>query len=555
MPVFCLHLGAEKNTGKRNGRFIFTKQHSEFYQHKILPMNCRKNSTLSLLFVLLLSIQVNSQSSIALPRSTPEAESVSSRGIIDFLNAIAKSNHEFHSFMFLRHGKVIAEGWWNPYRPDLLHTMYSCSKSFTSTAVGFAVSEKKITVNDKVVSFFPDQLPDTVSEFLAALTIKDLLSMSVGQQPDPTFSVASGNDNWVKGFLALKIDNQPGSKFLYNSLATYMLSAIVQKVTGQKVIDYLTPRLFQPLGISGIDWETDPMGINSGGWGLRLKTEDMARFGQLYLQKGNWNGKQLLPAAWIEEATSFKIDQAPGVEQSKKDSSDWMQGYCYQFWRSRHNSYRGDGAFGQYILVFPEQDAVIAITAETANMQTELNLVWDYLLPAMKNEKLAPDKSALAALKKRLSLLALPVPVKSDSAFAVPSIAGKVYTIEPNDMHIEKVSFTEKNKTYSLLLKTDTASYKLSFGPGKWVYGETKKRGPSLVGLLRNHFAGLPPSKIAGSYSWKNNNTLKLVLRYIDSPHTETMTYHFDKNTITVDYRNSFEPQDKMGVLKGRKSN
>lgn len=504
------------------------------------------------LLILLLSLQVNSQSSFKLPRSVPEAEGVSSKGINDFLDAIAKSNHEFHSFMFLRHGKVIAEGWWNPYRPDLFHTMYSCSKSFTSTAIGFAVSEKKITVNDKVISFFPDQLPDTVTEFLSEMKIKDLLSMSVGQQPDPTGKVGTSSDNWVKSFLALPIDNKPGSKFLYNSLATYMLSAIVQKVTGQKVIDYLTPRLFQPLGITGVDWETDPMGINSGGWGLRLKTEDMARFGQLYLQKGNWQGKQILPAAWVDEATSFKIDQVPGVEQSKKDSSDWMQGYCYQFWRSRHNSYRGDGAFGQYILVFPEQDAVIAITSETANMQTELNLVWEYLLPAMKGEKLAPNKQAAASLKKRLSMLALPVPVKSDSAFAVPSIAGKTYTIESNDKHIEKVSFSEKNKTYTLLLKADTASYTLNFGPGKWSYGETSKPGPSLVGAIRNHFAGLPPSKIAGSYSWRNNNTLDLVLRYIDSPHTETMTYHFENNTITVDYRNSYEAQAKKDVLRGK---
>lgn len=149
-------------------------------------------------------------------------------------------------------------------------------------------------------------------------------------------------------------------------------------------------------------------------------------------------------------------------------------------------------------------------------------------------------------------MLALPVPVKSDSAFAVPSIAGKTYTIEPNDKHIEKVSFSEKNRTYTLLLKADTASYTLNFGPGKWVYGETNKPGPSLVGLLRNHFAGLPPSKIAGSYSWRNNNTLDLVLRYIDSPHTETMTYHFENSTITVDYRNSYEPQAKKDVLKGK---
>ena len=188
----------------------------------------------------------------------------------------------------------------------------------------------------------------------------------------------------MKKFLSIPIINEPGSKFLYNSLATYMLSAIVQKVTGEKVVDYLTPRLFEPLGIQGMDWEVDPMGINTGGWGLRVKTEDLAKFGQLYLQKGMWNGKQIIPADWIEEATTAKIMQDPDAPQSRKDSSDWLQGYCYQFWRCRNNAYRGDGAYGQFIIVMPEKDAVVAITAETSDMQDEINLVWKFLLPAFE---------------------------------------------------------------------------------------------------------------------------------------------------------------------------
>ena len=286
-----------------------------------------------LLFLLLQCEVGNAQSKLALPRSTPEAEGVSSQGILDFLDAAGKSQHEFHSFMLLRHGKVIAEGWWNPYSRDLEETMYSVSKSFTSTAVGFAVSEHLLSVHDTVISFFPKNLPDTVSPALATLTVKDLISMSVGQAPDPTFVITPADTDWVRAFLALPIVYKPGTKFLYNSLATYMLSAIVQKVTGQKVIDYLRPRLFAPLGITGMDWEVDGQGRNTGGWGLRIKTEDMAKFGQLYLQKGKWRGKQILPRTWVEEATAFKIDQAPDSLQSTKDSSDWMQGYCYQFWR------------------------------------------------------------------------------------------------------------------------------------------------------------------------------------------------------------------------------
>src|SRR4051812_30813751 len=299
-----------------------------------------------LLFGLTLQLQTNGQKSTSLPRSKPEAEGVSSRGIIQFIDAISKSNHEFHSFMVLRHGKVIAEGWWNPYQGNLKHTMYSVSKSFTATAIGFAVSEKRISVDDRVISFFPADVPDTAGAFLSQLRIKDLLSMSVGQQPDPTGDIGSKNDNWVNAFFRTPILYAPGSKFLYNSAATYVLSAIVQKVTGQRVLDYLQPRLFAPLGISGIDWEVSPQKINSGGWGLRLKTEDMAKFGQLFLQKGIWNGKQILPQAWVEQASTMKIEQDPSASQARKDSSDWLQGYCYQMWRSRNNAYRADGAFG-----------------------------------------------------------------------------------------------------------------------------------------------------------------------------------------------------------------
>src|SRR5690606_15944536 len=184
---------------------------------------------------------------------------------------------------------------------------------------GFAVAEGLLSVENKVIEFFPDELPDTVSDHLKQLSIKNLLTMSVGQDPDPTHNIASGSDNWVRAFLAREIVKQPGTTFLYNSMATYMLSAIVQKVTGQKVIDYLKPRLFDPLGITDIDSEVDPRGISTGGWGMRVRTEDMAKLGQLYLQKGSWNGRQILPAAWVKEATTRQILQSPDVPDSVRE--------------------------------------------------------------------------------------------------------------------------------------------------------------------------------------------------------------------------------------------
>ncbi len=508
----------------------------------------------SLLF-LLFTVSLSAQTISSLQRSVPEAEGVSSEGILSFLDAAGKSKHELHSFMFLRHSKVIAEGWWNPYSRNLKHTMYSLSKSFTSTAVGFAVSEKRLTVNNKVISFFPDHLPDTISPYLRELTVKHLLTMSVGQDPDPTGTLVSRDSNWIKAFLALPIINKPGSGFLYNSLATYMLSAIVQKVTGQKVIDYLTPRLFKPLGIQGMDWETDPMGINTGGWGLRIKTEDMAKLGQLYLQKGNWNGKQLLPKEWAEEATSIRILQSPKVSQSKRDSSDWLQGYCYQFWRSRHNSFRGDGAFGQYILIMPEQDAVIAITAETPDMQDELNLVWKYLLPAFNKDRLAPNKKMAASLERKLSSLALPLPEKNTTSPAAPSISGKTFTIEENENDIKSLSVRFTNNVCYLTLAADTATYKIGFSSAKWQTGETTKAGPYLLSKAKSRSAGLPPFKVSGHYTWKDKNTIELTLRYIESPHTEKIICHFNNNKILVDFENSINQSNKEASLKGELSN
>ncbi len=491
--------------------------------------------------LLLLVVSTSLFAQTSLPRSTPEAEGVSSQHILDFLDAAAASKHEFHSLMILRHGKVVAEGWWNPYRQDLKHTMYSVSKSFAATAIGFAVSENKLSVEDKVISFFPDETPSTIDPNLAALRVKHLLSMSVGQQPDPTGPVVI-SDNWARTFLSTPIVHEPGSKFLYNSAASYMLSAIVQKVTGQKTADYLKSKLFQPLGIEGIDWEVGPQDVSVGGWGLRLKTEDMAKFGQLFLQKGNWKGKQILPAAWIDEATTMKVMQNPDAPQAVKDSSDWLQGYCYQMWRSRNNSYRGDGAFGQYILVLPEKDAVIIITSETANMQTEFNLVWKHLLPAFQDKKLPANTKASKQLKTRLASLALPIAANKGNAAIEAKVSGKSFAIISPDRRLESFNLEFKNNICRLTLNTDSVAHTIDFGSGKWVQGETTKFGPYLVAGARTNRVGLPPFKTEASYHWVDDKTVQLTLRYIESPHTETIRCMFDESTAAMVFENSFNP-------------
>jgi CubicO group peptidase (beta-lactamase class C family) len=509
-----------------------------------------KKAIIALLTILVFTFQLYAQEPVSLPRSNPEAEGVTSSGIINFLDAVAKSKHEFHSFMMLRHGKVIAEGWWDPYRPDLKHTLYSTSKSFTATAVGFAVAEKKLTVNDKVITFFPDDLPQTIYPYLSELRIKHLLSMSVGHQTDPTGEVASKNENWVRAFLATPIVHEPGTKFLYNSVATYMLSAIVQKVTGERTVDYLKPRLFDPLGIRGMDWETDPRGINTGGWGLRLKTEDIAKFGQLFLQKGVWQGKQILPTAWIEEATTIKIEQDPDAPQAKKEASDWLQGYCYQMWRSRHNSYRADGAYGQFIIIMPDQDAVVAITCETSDMQSELNLVWEYILPSIRSETLPADPDMLYRLKEKLASLALPL-VKGGTSPLEAKISGKTYEIVSDQEGLNEIEFKFKNNICYLTLKAGSNTHQFSFGAGKLEKGDTARYGPYLVSSFKGNRVGLPPFKVAGSYAWKDETILELILRYIESPHSEKIICRFDEDQVSVEFESSFNRSGTKNTFNG----
>ena len=506
-------------------------------------------SIAAMLFLALLSgCQNDTPATTSLPRSTPEAEGVSSEGLITFLDSAAVSRHEFHSIMIVRHGKVIAEGWWDPYRPDLRHTLYSTSKSFTSTAIGFAVTEKRLTVNDKVISFFPDQLPDTVSPLLADMTVRDLLTMTAGQAPDPSNVISSSAGDWVPAFFEIPVLKDPGSEFLYNSMATFMLSAIIQKVTGEKLIDYLQPRLFEPLGIEGIDWEVSPEGINTGGWGLLIKTEDMAKFGQLYLQKGSWNGRQIIPAGWIEEATSFKIDQAPDAPSEVKEKSDWMQGYCYQFWRSRNNAYRADGAFGQYIIVMPEKDAVVAITSESPDMQDVLNMVWKYILPAMHDGELPENMETAGILKERLESLALPLPSKEPNPPLAELISGKTFTLEENGLKLKAITVGFTEEACDLTVATDDQAYTVPFGNGERIETTTGLGGP---GILRRPGA-VTSNKVSGSYEWSGDSTLVLTLRYIESPHHMKITSIFTGDNVEIRIRLSTPPGYDIPPVRGK---
>ncbi|QCR23912.1 serine hydrolase [Pontibacter sp. SGAir0037] len=489
-----------------------------------------------------------------LPRSTPELQGISSEATLRFVEAVEKEQLGLHSLMVVRHGQVVAEGWWAPYAPELKHTLFSLSKSFTSTAIGFAVAEGKLKVTDKVVSFFPEDKPAEVSPNLAAMRIKDLLTMTTGHETDtlrPLLQETSGG--WARKFLSLPVEWEPGTHFVYNTGATYMLSAILQKVTGQTVLAYLTPRLFQPLGMEGADWENDPDGINTGGYGLRVRTEDIAKFGQLYLQKGKWNGKQVLPAAWVEEATAYQVPNAP----STTPAHDWNQGYGYQFWRSRHNSYRGDGAMGQYCLVLPEKDAVIAITSETHDMQAILNQVWDILLPGLKPAALPQNATAQKALKQKLATLTLLPPKTSISSPIASKVSGKTYKVQENPLYIDTVSFIFNKDKATVKFKDGEAVHQIVCGLNEWVKGETQLPGspPSFVPMQRK--LPMPKEKVAAFGTWTSPDTFVMTWSFNQTPHTDTVTCHFEDKAVRLVFTDSIarkapERKSERPVLVGQ---
>ena len=313
--------------------------------------------------------------------NSPEEAGVSSAGLLRFLDEWEKVRKtiQFHSLILLRHGKIVWKMNVAPYTDRNPHTLYSLSKSFTSAAAGFAVSEGLLRWEDSVTEILPEEVPEGREGILRPITLEALLCMGSGldkasdsPSPDPTVS-------WARHVLSHKVLYPVMTHFSYNSFGTYLVSCMIQKVTGQTVRDYLVPRLFGPLGIETPEWDTSPEGVSCGGFGLHLKTEEIARFGQCLLLHGKWQGKQVLPEGWVELATREHIANYEGTPQ---EGNEWGQGYGYQFWRCIGGRYRGDGAMGQACFVDERQGMVAAVTCGTNNLKDEFGLIREYLFSA-----------------------------------------------------------------------------------------------------------------------------------------------------------------------------
>lgn len=445
-----------------------------------------------------------------LPRLAPESTGFSEFQTHAFLKEIELRKLELHSLIVVRQGGVVAEGWWHPYRENDPHLLYSLSKSFTSTAVGLAIHEGRFGIEDKVVSFFPDDVPSDPSKNLLDLNVKHLLSMSAGRETEnPRELFNSSDGNWVRAFLATEFVHAPGTRFFYDSSATYMLAAILDRVTGQTLLEYLTPRLLEPLGILEATWERCPRGVNVGGWGMSLMTESIAKFGLLLLHRGEWAGRQLVPGSWIDEATSAQISNGTDPD------SDWAQGYGYQFWRSRFGAFRGDGAFGQYCIVHPGEQMVVAITSSVTDMQAVLNAVWANLLVNLPAES-------------RTKPLVLPGPV---GKFQSPRMQLSSPVRFTTDRGL--LAFEVQDDRVVLTISESERESVITAGYGHWTT------------FVDNNFY-FEPLELAGSAAWSSDDELRMVCKHLKSPTTFSLACRFEGDSVTV----RLDTQNILGRIK-----
>ena len=479
------------------------------------------------------------------PRASAESQGIPSKAILAFVEEAESTIDALHGVMIVRRGQVVAEGWWAPYAAAEPHMMFSLSKSFTSTAVGMAVAEGRLTIDDPVLGFFPDLGPAEPSANLEAMRVRDLLTMSTGHHVEDIQGFPySSDENLVATFLSLPVAHKPGTHFVYNTPASYVLSAIVQKVSGETVLDYLRPRLFAPLGITDPQWEASRQGVSMGGFGLKMRTEDIARFGQLYLQKGAWQGRSLLPATWVELATARQ------VSNGSSPSSDWEQGYGFQFWRSRHGFYRGDGAHGQFCLVLPQHDVVIAITAGTRDMASVMNLVWTRLVPAFSPTALPPDEKAAAALFAKLKALRLP-PVESTTQTAASAKGGR-YAFPANRASLESVVFEKVDGgAQSIVLTVAGTEQRLTAEPGQWrtaTWTRTPRANVAPPAAVNQERA----EPIAVSGGWTSDGYTLKVVRY-QTPFVVTYRLKLARDTVAAEVEQNVGPADqRLITVTGR---
>lgn len=479
-----------------------------------------------------------------LPRATPESQGVPSAALETFYRSVAADDiAQAHTVLVLRHGKIIGEGVWAPYEKGLTHELYSLSKSVTSTAIGMLVDEGRLDLDERLISIFPDNAPQNPLHPVCKMTVRHLLTMSTGSEFNEVGS-ALGAD-WEKEFMNAGVKFEPGTNFDYNSMNTYMLSAIVRKRTGQSLSEYLHPRLFAPLGIKNAPWAACPKGTEKGGWGLSLTCENVAKIGQLYLNGGVWNVNgvetRLLSESWVQEATRVEIETPNG---------ELTYGYGYQIWRTPHpGGYMFNGMFGQYMIALPDRDAIVAVLSGTPLLFAHGNMMAhvDRLLDTFSDEPLPEDaaaQSSLCALTAGLSCAGrAPLSMNLAEMPAEELIArldGKVYTFSENILGLYPMMLQCVRNNFStgvqhVVFKRAGSRMTVEFDEGKTANTLTLDPGGYARGVIsmRGEVQQIASSMQTGKND-RGEPVLRVCIHFLETPYTRLLTFTFTDDTVSL---------------------
>jgi len=407
-----------------------------------------------------------------LPTVTPGEAGIGSDAILAYLDALEQSGLCLHSFQIIKDGALVSEGYWKPFTANRLHRLYSCSKSYVSVAIGFLESEGKLKLTDHIIDYFPDKLPEGgVHPFIAQTTIEDMLRMATPHAK--TTYKQFQMDDWVKTFFLCEPSHLPGTVFSYDTSSSYTLSALVQRLSGVSLMEYLRPRVFDKIGISTEAYAlTCPMGVVHGGSGIMMTPRDFAKFALTCMQEGVYQGEQVIPKAYIKKATSKQIDNR--TAGSRPDS---IQGYGYQFWMLRNGAFGLLGMGGQIAVCLPKEGLLVVTTADVQSQphgeQAIFNAVWDTLYPRVTNPSpLDPEKEKqnFASLQQRTASLAME-PVRGSILLpaSAAKINGKTFRMEKNSMGITSMRFDFNGSNVKMTYSNQEGGHSLSFGLGQWV--------------------------------------------------------------------------------------
>lgn len=450
---------------------------------------------------------------------------LTSQAIAHLLDEIEQAQLNINSMVLLQDGAVAAQFWRKPYREGIPQLLFSLSKSFTSIAAGIASDNGYFDLQDKVISFFPDKLPKSVSANLAQMSIHHLLSMNTGHHDNIYGKVASQTD-WVQAFLAQDVQGEPGSCYRYSTHATYMVAAIIEKVTGENLVDFLMPRLFTPLGIPRPTWETCPLGITAGGMGLSISTEGIAAFGQMLADQGVYKGRTIVSEAYIRQATTEQSDNRLEADPDKIDSA---QGYGYQLFLCRRGCYMGNGAFGQLCFVAPEHRLVIAATSSMSTMkqlQRFLDLVYKHVLDPVQGGHSNQMTEEGQQLQRRLAEMTYRLPLPQPVPASIPDINQTSYVLDNNPQQLSTIGFTTSVTQIQLQMTQSGQTHNLTFD-----YTTATMVQHIFIKDLAHH------EQQAVTYAvWRDAITLELTLYYIETPYVVTYTISFFGSTIKLHF-------------------